>query len=124
MATASALTETTVVRVEKVLAEFSEVFVSYLLSRTIRIEEDLVDHLFNSSEKRLARILLLLAGFGKKRETEPVIPRFSQEALAEMIGTTRARVSGFVNKFRRLGLIEYSGGLRVHDSLMNVIVHD
>ena len=132
MATASTLSETVAVKVEKALmaslllkdAGFSELFVSYLLSRTIRIEEDLVDHLFNSSEKRLARILLLLAGFGKKRGAEPVIPRVRQETLAEMIGTTRARVSGFMNKFRRLGLIEYNGGLRVHDSLMNVIVHD
>jgi CRP-like cAMP-binding protein len=132
MATASALTETSVVRIEKarmtdLLHEdgaFADIFVSYLLSRTIRIEEDLVDQLFNSSEKRLARILLLLAGFGKKRDAEPVIPRVNQEALAEMIGTTRARVSVFMNKFRRLGLIDYNGGLRVHESLMNVIVHD
>jgi CRP-like cAMP-binding protein len=132
MATASALTETSIVRMQKARmtrllhedSAFSDVFVAYLLSRTIRIEEDLVDQLFNSSEKGLARILLLLAGFGKKRNAEPVIPRVSQEALAEMIGTTRARVSVFMNKFRRLGLIDYNGGLRVHESLMNVIVHD
>lgn len=132
MATAAALTETATLRISKSLmanllqkdAEFSEVFVAYLLSRTIRVEEDLVDQLFNSSEKRLARMLLLLAGFGKQHNAELVIPRVSQEALAEMIGTTRARVSGFMNKFRRLGLIEYNGGLRVHDALMNVIVHD
>ena len=132
MATASALSEASVVRIEKARmtgllhedSAFADVFVSYLLSRTIRIEEDLVDQLFNSSEKRLARILLLLAGFGKKRDAEPVIPRVSQEALAEMIGTTRARVSVFMNKFRRLGLIDYNGGLRVHESLINVIVHD
>jgi CRP/FNR family transcriptional regulator, cyclic AMP receptor protein len=132
MATASTVTETSVVRIEKarmtrLLAEdaaFSGVFISYLLTRMIRIEEDLVDRLFNSSEKRLARMLLLLRAVGKKAGAGPVIPRITQEALAEMIGTTRARVSGFMNKFRKLGLIDYNGGLRVHDALVNVILHD
>ncbi len=106
---------------------FSEMFVSYLLSRTIRIEEDLVDQLFNSSEKRLARILLLLAHFGKEGKPEPVIAKISQETLAEMIGTTRSRVSFFMNKFRKLGFIEYNGGLEglhVHSSLLNIVLHD
>jgi CRP/FNR family cyclic AMP-dependent transcriptional regulator len=132
MATASTLTETSVVRIEKARmtrllvedAAFSGVFVAYLLTRMVRIEEDLVDRLFNSSEKRLARILLLLAAFGKKGNPDPVIPRVSQEVLAEMIGTTRARVSVFMNKFRKLGLIDYNGGLTVHEALMNVILHD
>jgi CRP/FNR family cyclic AMP-dependent transcriptional regulator len=105
-------------------AEFSGVFVAYLLARSIRIQEDLVDQLFNSTEKRLARMLLLLAGFGKERSPEPVVPRITQEALAEMIGTTRARVSGFMNKFRKLGLIDYNGGLHVQEALMNVVLHD
>ena len=104
--------------------KFSELLVSYLLSRNIRIEEDLVDRLFNSSEKRLARILLLLANFGKEGKPEPVIPKVSQETLAEMVGTTRARVSYFMNKFRKLGFVEYDGGLEVHSSLLNVILHD
>ena len=132
MTTASTLSETSVVRIEKARvtrllakdAEFSGTFVSYLLTRTIRIEEDLVDRLFNSSEKRLARMLLLLAAFGKKGGSNPVIPRVSQEVLAEMIGTTRARVSVFMNKFRKLGLIDYNGDLLVHEALMNVILHD
>jgi len=97
---------------------------SYLLQRNSRIEEDLVDQLFNSSEKRLARVLLLLANFGKDRETEPILPRISQEVLAEMVGTTRSRVSFFMNKFRKLGFIEYSDTLQVHQSLLNVILHD
>src|SRR6266850_83136 len=105
-------------------AEFSENFTMYLLSRNIRIEEDLVDQLFNSSEKRLARLLLLLANFGKEGKPERVIPKVSQEALAEMIGTTRSRVSFFMNKFRKLGFIEYNGGLSVHSSLLNVVLHD
>ena len=132
MATASTLTETFVVRIDKarmmrLLAEdpaFSSVFTSYLLSRTIRVEEDLVDQLFNSSEKRLARVLLLLSGLGKTRGPEPVIPRVSQETLAEMVGTTRARVSVFMNKFRKLGLVDYNGGLHVHQALIDVILHD
>jgi CRP/FNR family cyclic AMP-dependent transcriptional regulator len=97
---------------------------AYLLAHTIRIEEDLVDHLFNSSEKRLARVLLLLARFGKEGKPETVIAKISQETLAEMIGTTRSRVSFFMNKFRKLGFIEYNGELHVHSSLLNVILHD
>ena len=103
---------------------FSALFISYLLTRNIRIEEDLVDQIFNSSEKRLARLLLLLANFGKEGKPEPVIPKISQETLAGMIGTTRSRVSFFMNKFRRLGFIEYNGGLSVHSSLLNVVLHD
>ena len=106
---------------------FSEMFVSYLLSRNMRIEEDLVDQLFNSSEKRLARVLLLLAHFGKEGKPEPVIAKISQETLAEMIGTTRSRVSFFMNKFRKMGFIEYNGGLdglHVHSSLLNIVLHD
>ncbi len=104
--------------------EFSEKFMAHLLSRNIRIQEDLVDQLFNSSEKRLARILLLLANFGKDGRPEAVIPSISQETLADMIGTTRSRVSAFMNKFRKLGFIEYNGALNVHSSLLNVILHD
>jgi CRP/FNR family cyclic AMP-dependent transcriptional regulator len=103
---------------------FAELFLSYVLSRNVRIEEDLVDHLFNSSEKRLARALLLLAHFGKEGRPEPIIAKISQETLAEMIGTTRSRVSFFMNKFRKLGLIEYNGGLHVHSSLLNIVLHD
>ena len=106
---------------------FSEMFLAYLLSRNMRIEEDLVDQLFNSSEKRLARVLLLLANFGKEGKPEPVIAKISQETLAEMIGTTRSRVSFFMNKFRKLGFIEYDGGLEglhVHSSLLNIVLHD
>jgi CRP-like cAMP-binding protein len=103
---------------------FAEMFVAYLLGRNIRVEEDLVDQLFNSSEKRLARLLLLLANFGKDGKPEPVIASIGQETLAEMIGTTRSRVSFFMNKFRRLGFIEHNGGLHVHSSLLNVVLHD
>jgi CRP-like cAMP-binding protein len=103
---------------------FSEMFVSHLLARTIRVEADLVDQLFNSSEKRLARALLLLANFGKEGRPEPVIAKINQETLAEMIGTTRSRVSFFMNKFRKLGLINYNGHLEVHSSLLNVVLHD
>ena len=103
---------------------FSEMFVSHLLVRTSRVEEDLVDQLFNSSEKRLARALLLLANFGKESQPEPVIAKVTQETLAEMIGTTRSRVSHFMNKFRKLGLIEYNGHLEIHRSLLNVVLHD
>jgi CRP/FNR family transcriptional regulator, cyclic AMP receptor protein len=132
MATARAITECSVMRLEKsavvrVLLEepsFSEMFVHYLLARNIRIEEDLVDQLFNSSEKRLARTLLLLANFGKEGKPEAVIAPISQETLAEIIGTTRSRVSYFMNKFRKLGFIEYNGGLEVHTSLLNVVLHD
>ena len=94
------------------------------LARTIRVDEDLIDQLFNSSEKRLARLLLLLANFGKDGRPEPVIAKISQETLAEMIGTTRARVSFFMNKFRKLGFIDYNGGIEVHSSLLNVVLHD
>ena len=97
---------------------------AYLLSRNIRIEEDLVDQLFNSSEKRLARVLLLLANFGKEGKPELVIPKISQETLAEMVGTTRSRISFFMNRFRRLGFIDYNGGLEVHSSLLNVVLHE
>jgi len=132
MASATALTSTTVLRIERsemvrVLHEeqsFSERFVSYLLARNARVQEDLVDQLFNSSEKRLARALLLLAQFGKEGAPETVIPKISQETLAEMIGTTRSRVSFFMNRFRKLGFIEYNGKLSVHSSLLNVILHD
>jgi CRP-like cAMP-binding protein len=132
MGTATAMTECEIMQVEKadiirVLHEepaFSEMFVSHLLARTIRVEEDLVDQLFNSSEKRLARALLLLANFGKEGRPEPVLARISQETLAEMIGTTRSRVSFFMNKFRKLGLINYNGHLEVHSSLLNVVLHD
>jgi CRP-like cAMP-binding protein len=103
---------------------FSEMFLSYVLSRNMRIEEDLVDQLFNSSEKRLARVLLLLAHFGKEGKPEPVVAKISQETLAEMIGTTRSRVSFFMNKFRKMGFIEYNGGLHVHSSLLNIVLHD
>ena len=99
-------------------------FIAHLLERTIRVEADLVDQLFNSSEKRLARLLLLLANFGKDGKPEPMIAKISQETLAEMIGTTRSRVSFFMNKFRKLGFIEYNGGIEVHSSLLNVVLHD
>lgn len=105
-------------------AAFSELFMSYLLSHNMRIEEDLVDQLFNSSEKRLARVLLLLAHFGKDGKPETVIPKMSQETLAEMIGTTRSRVSFFMNKFRKMGFIKYNGKIHVHSSLLNVVLHD
>jgi CRP/FNR family transcriptional regulator, cyclic AMP receptor protein len=103
---------------------FAELFISHLLARNSRIEEDLVDQLFNSSEKRLARVLLLLANFGKEGRPEPILARISQETLAEMIGTTRSRVSFFMNKFRQLGLIAYNGKIEVHSSLLNVVLHD
>src|SRR6476620_5604655 len=104
--------------------EFSELFMSYLLTRNSRIEEDLIDQLFNSSEKRLARLLLLLANFGKDGRPEPIVGKFSQETLAEMIGTTRSRVSFFMNKFRKLGFIEYNGKIEVHKSLLNMVLHE
>jgi CRP/FNR family cyclic AMP-dependent transcriptional regulator len=103
---------------------FSEKFIAHLLGRSIRVEADLVDQLFNSSEKRLARLLLLLANFGKDGTPEPVIAKISQETLAEMIGTTRSRVSFFMNKFRKLGFINYNGGITIHSSLLNVVLHD
>jgi CRP-like cAMP-binding protein len=132
MASAVAMSECTIMRLEKAATirmlhdepAFSELFLSYLLSRNIRIEEDLVDHLFNSSEKRLARVLLLLANFGKESKPEPVIAKISQETLAGIIGTTRSRVSFFMNRFRKLGFIEYNGGLHVHSSLLNIVLHD
>jgi CRP/FNR family cyclic AMP-dependent transcriptional regulator len=132
VATATALTSSTLLRIERaemvrVLHQeqlFSEVFVSYLLARNARVQEDLVDQLFNSSEKRLARALLLLAQFGKEGKPETVIPKISQETLADMIGTTRSRVSFFMNRFRKLGFIEYNGQLSIHSSLLNVILHD
>ena len=131
-ATATALEDSSIVRIDKdamirVLHKeptFAELFMSYLLAHSIRIQEDLVDQLFNSSEKRLARILLLMAHFGKEGKPEPVIAKVSQEMLAEMIGTTRSRVSFFMNKFRKLGFIEYNGGLHVHSSLLNIVLHD
>jgi CRP/FNR family transcriptional regulator, cyclic AMP receptor protein len=103
---------------------FSALFLNYVLARNIRIEEDLVDHLFNSSEKRLARVLLLLANFGKEGKQELIIPKISQETLAEIVGTTRPRVSFFMNKFRKLGFIAYNDGLEIHSSLLNVVLHD
>jgi CRP/FNR family transcriptional regulator, cyclic AMP receptor protein len=133
MASATALTDAAVLRIEKsammrVLHRehtLSDMFVAYLLARNIRYEEDLVDQLFNSSEKRLARILLLLAHFGKEGTPETVVPKLGQETLAEMVGTTRSRVSFFMNRFRELGFIDYnSKGLQVHSSLLNVVLHD
>jgi CRP-like cAMP-binding protein len=103
---------------------FSDRFIAHMLARNIRIEEDLVDHLFNSSEKRLARTLLLLARYGKQDVPQRVLPKLSQEVLAEMIGTTRSRVNFFMNKFRKLGFIEYNGGLKINSSLMSVVLHD
>src|SRR6202521_5120861 len=132
IATTRAIDECVITRIEKAAMiaaihkepEFSELFMSYLLTRNSRIEEDLIDQLFNSSEKRLARLLLLLANFGKEGRPEPIVGKFSQETLAEMIGTTRARVSFFMNKFRKLGFIEYNGKLKVHSSLLNMVLHD
>ena len=132
LATATAMTDCEIMRLEKatmirVLHEepaFSEMFVSHLLARTVRVEADLVDQLFNSSEKRLARALLLLANFGKDGRPEPIIANVSQETLAEMIGTTRSRVSYFMNKFRKLGLIDYNGQIEIHTSLLNVVLHE
>jgi len=118
------LAKADVIRVLHEQPSFSEVFVAHLLSRNIRIEEDLVDHLFNSSEKRLARVLLLLANFGKEGTPQTVIPKMSQETLAGIIGTTRSRVSFFMNRFRKLGFIEYNGRLTIHSSLLNVVLHD
>ena len=104
--------------------KFVEMFMAYILARNARVEEDLVDQLFNSSEKRLARALLVMANFGKEGKPEPVIAKISQETLADMIGTTRSRVSTFMNKFRKLGFIHYNGDLEVHNSLLNVVLHD
>ena len=132
LATVSAMTKCAIVRIAKaditrVIHEepaFAELFIAHLLARNSRVEEDLIDQLFNSSEKRLARTLLLLANFGKEGRPEPIIAKVSQETLAEMIGTTRSRVSFFMNKFRELGLIDYNGSIEVHSSLLNVVLHD
>jgi CRP-like cAMP-binding protein len=132
MATATALSEAVVLRIEKetmvrLLREqpaFSQLFMGFLLSRNVQIEADLVDQLFNSSEKRLARVLLLLAHFGKDGKMEPVIPKISQDLLAARVGTTRSRINYFMNKFRKLGFIEYNGTLKVNSALLNVIVHE
>ena len=132
ISTARALEDSVIARVDKSTmvrmlrdeADFSELFTAHLLTRTIRVEEDLVDQLFNSSEKRLARALLLLANFGKDGKQEPVIAKVSQETLADMIGTTRSRVSHFMNKFRQLGYIDYNGGLEVHSSLLDAVLHE
>ncbi len=134
MASVTAMTDCELMRIEKkAMLEvlhgehaFSDMFVAYLLTRNIRYEEDLVDQMFNSSEKRLARLLLLLARFGKEGAPEIVIPRISQETLAQMVGTTRSRISLFMNKFRKLGFVDYDGekGLQVHSSLLNIVLHD
>jgi CRP/FNR family cyclic AMP-dependent transcriptional regulator len=132
MGSAAAMTDCELLRVDKKVMTgvlhrehaFSDMFVAYLLARNIRYEEDLVDQLFNSSEKRLARILLLLAHFGKETIPDAVVPQISQETLAEMIGSTRSRVSFFMNRFRKLGFIQYNGGLKVHSSLLGVVLHD
>jgi CRP/FNR family cyclic AMP-dependent transcriptional regulator len=132
LATVAAMTECAITRITKTEIisvihkepAFAELFISHLLARNSRVEEDLVDQLFNSSEKRLARTLLLLANFGKEGEPEPVLAKISQETLAEIIGTTRPRVSYFMNKFRRLGLINYNGQIEVHRSLLNVVLHE
>ena len=132
MGTVTAMVATTVLAIGKdhmvrLLHEqqgLSDLFIAYILARNIRIEEDLVDQLFNSSEKRLARILLLLARYGRQEESQRIIPRVSQEVLAEMVGTTRSRVNFFMNKFRKLGFIEYNGELRIHDALMSVVLHE
>ena len=134
ISTATALTDCSLARIEKLLMtrtlhdqhDFSELFVTHLLSRNIRYESDLVDQLFNSSEKRLARMLLLLAHFGKESKAETVVPSISQDNLAQMVGTTRSRISHFMNKFRKLGFIDYSdkGGLKVHSGLLSVVLND
>src|ERR1700719_706961 len=132
IATVATIMDSVIVRLEKAAIvrvihrepAFSEMFIAHLLSRAIRVEADLVDQLFNSSEKRLARLLLLLANFGKDEKPEPVLAKISQETLAEMIGTTRSRVSFFMNKFRKLGLIDYNGSIEIHSSLLNVVLRD
>jgi CRP-like cAMP-binding protein len=118
------LEKAAILRVIQLESAFSEMFIAHLLARAIRVEADLVDQLFNSSEKRLARTLLLLANFGKEEKPEPILAKISQGTLAEMIGTTRSRVSFFMNKFRKLGLIDYNGSIEVHSSLLNVVLHD
>ena len=132
IATVATMTDSVIARLEKAAIvrvihrepAFSGMFIGHLLARAIRVEADLVDQLFNSSEKRLARMLLLLANFGKEGKPEPIISKISQETLADMIGTTRSRVSFFMNKFRKLGLIDYNGSIEVHSSLLNAVLHD
>jgi CRP-like cAMP-binding protein len=132
LVTVSAMTDAVIVRIEKTemmrlireRPDFSQMFMSYILNRTIRVEADLIDQLFNSSERRLARLLLLLAHYGKEGKLEPIIADISQETLAEMIGTTRSRVSFFMNRFRKLGLISYNGHIEVHKSLLNLVLHE
>jgi CRP/FNR family cyclic AMP-dependent transcriptional regulator len=132
MSSATAMGECSLIRLEKAAAiavihdqpAFSELFLQHLLSRNMRIEEDLIDQLFNSSEKRLARVLLLLANFGKEGKPQTVIPKMSQDTLAEIIGTTRSRVSFFMDRFRKMGFIEYKNGLEVHSSLLNILLRD
>ena len=132
MASVVTMTECSIVRIERAVMlhalhdepRFSDLFILYLLHRSARAEEDMIDQLFNSSEKRLARVLLLLSNFGKEGKPEPIIPRISQEMLADMVGTTRSRVSSFMNKFRRLGLIEYNGEISVHSALLSVVLND
>jgi CRP/FNR family cyclic AMP-dependent transcriptional regulator len=132
LASVTAMTESVIMRLDKAAIvrvlhdepKFSEMFMAYLLTRTVRVEADLVDHLFNSSEKRLARLLVLMANFGKEAKQEKVIAKISQETLAKMIGTTRSRVNVFMNKFRQLGFIEYNGDMKVHSSLLNIVLHD
>jgi CRP/FNR family transcriptional regulator, cyclic AMP receptor protein len=120
----TAITKTAMIAALHDEPQFSEMFIAYLLTRNSRIEEDLIDQLFNSSERRLARLLLLLANFGKEGSPQPISPGISQETLAEMIGTTRSRVSHFMNKFRKLGLIDYKGHIEVHSSLLSAVLHD
>jgi CRP-like cAMP-binding protein len=132
MATAVAIAECSITKVNKPVVvrllheepSFANLFMAHLLSRNIKIEEDLVDQLFNSSEKRLARVLLILANFGKEGAPQTAVPKISQETLAGMVGTTRSRVNVFMNRFRKLGFIEYNGGLKIHSSLLNVVLHD
>ena len=132
LATVTAITESEIVRLDKATMvralhdqpKFSELFISHLLARNVRVEADLVDQLFNSSEKRLARLLLLMANFGKEGRQEHVIAKVSHEVLAEMVGTTRSRVSFFMNRFRKLGFIDYNGHLQVHSSLLNMVLHE
>src|SRR3984893_13009271 len=132
IATVAAMTDSVIVRLEKAAIvgviqqepAFAGIFIAHLLARAIRVEADLVDQLFNSSEKRLARLLLLLANFGKENKPEAMIAKISQETLAEMIGTTRSRVNFFMNKFRKLGFIHYNGGIQVHSSLLNLVLHE
>jgi CRP/FNR family transcriptional regulator, cyclic AMP receptor protein len=132
LATVAAMTECVIMRLDKAAIvrvihnepKFSEAFMAYLLARNARVEEDLVDQLFNSSEKRLARVLLRMANFGKEGRPEPVIAKISQETLAQIVGTTRSQVSTFMNKFRQLGFIHYNGDLQIHNSLLNVVLHD